>query len=1223
MITLYKGTTSYRRFREEYVMKKIKQLIAMMLVVCMMVTLVPVDVKAATKPYVKSVAVTNVPSKHLVLKKGSTFQLKPKVTVSGTISKKVTYKSSDSKIVKVDSKGLLTAVKTGKVIVAVKSVANPSVYYRFYVHVGVPVGSVKLQTTAMSVFKGSVKTLKATVGPKNATYKAVKWTSSNSKIATVSAKGVVKGIKAGTAYITAKALDGSGKYAKCKVVVKQPVTAVKLSAGVGSVKVGQTKTIRVAVYPGTATNKKVKWTSSNTKIATVTQTGDITGVAPGTCVITAKAVDGSGKYATCKLTVKKNVTIENKYEEQGYKLLWHDEFDGTELDRSIWNVETHEPGWVNNELQEYVDSEENIQVKDGALVISSKKTVNDDGTISYTSGRVNTQNKQDFKYGRVQFRAKVPTGKGYLPAAWMMPTDESLYGQWPRCGEIDVMEVLGNATETTYGTIHFGNPHSESQGKYTLESGTFADSYHVFTCDWEPGRIVWYVDGKKIHEANDWYSTTVNKGTVTYPAPFDQPFYVILNLAVGGNWPGNPDDDADYINTEKLTVDYVRVYQKEEYNEDVERPVREIIIRDPDENGNYVINSNFEEEDLGDAENWIFMAQNGGEGSAEISNNAIHITTTDEGTVDYSIQLVQPNIPVEKGATYELSFEAWADEERQAIVDISAPTRSWQRYLADTTFTMTTEKQTYKYEYRMTGESDDMGRVEFNLGNRGSIAGVHISNVTIKKLKQEVIEDKKTILSDGNLVYNGEFQEGTGRLGFWTVDNECGATVAVSGLSDKRRLHVDKADGKVVLSQGELAFAPNVNYVLSFEVETADEGSSMVVSAAGQTFDVALEAGKKVYKYKLTTADVLSDTAIVFDFTGCKSIALDNVKIIEDALLLNGDFAADFSGYEVFVDGSADASAVVDSQKEDNAADFTIKNSADQSWKIQLKQNNVKLEKGQWYSLSFDVKSSIARSIEYAIQRDGSIHKDAAGNEDWTPYVQKTVKLDAYDQDNQEYVTISTEFQMACDTDAESIFNIALGAGGESGAPITTQHRICIDNIVLTQIAAPEIEVPVGENLLANPKFEKGEDGSFTSWENAITAPGVATADSADGAITYTITDCGEADWNIQLKQMGLALEQGATYTLKFTVVSSVDRVVKAAVMTPSAGYAWHGGADVVLTAGVPQDITVDITPKDDVFTDGITVDTGAGVFFSMGFVDGYTLGEHTVSISNVSFVKK
>ena len=165
---------------------------------------------------------------------------------------------------------------------------------------------------------------------------------------------------------------------------------------------------------------------------------------------------------------------------------------------------------------------------------------------------------------------------------------------------------------------------------------------------------------------------------------------------------------------------------------------------------------------------------------------------------------------------------------------------------------------------------------------------------------------------------------------------------------------------------------------------------------------------------------------------------------MQDSLLLNGNFSADFAGYDVYIDSSADAESVVDSQKEDNAADFTIKNSGDQNWKIQLKQNNIKLEKGQWYKLSFDIKSSVSRTVQYAIQRDGSTHKDSTGAEDWTPYVQETVKLDAYDQADQKYMTVSNTFQMACDTDEESIFNIALGAGGENGSAITDQHRICL-----------------------------------------------------------------------------------------------------------------------------------------------------------------------------------
>lgn len=269
---------------------------------------------------------------------------------------------------------------------------------------------------------------------------------------------------------------------------------------------------------------------------------------------------------------------------EGYTKVWGDEFDGDSLNRDDWNVETHEKGWVNSELQEYVDSEENIQVKDGKLVINPVKKVssiesNDAAStkevVSYTSGRVSTQNKQTFTYGRFECRAKVPKGHGYLPAFWLMANDENLYGQWPRCGEIDCMEVMGQETNKAYGTVHYGNPHAQSQGTYYTgeNESDFSDDFHVFTCDWEPGKITWYVDGVKYHEENDWYSTTVGQGTLAYPAPFDQPFYIILNLAVGGSWVGNPNDETSFENN-PYEIDYVRVYQKDSYNEDVKRPVK-------------------------------------------------------------------------------------------------------------------------------------------------------------------------------------------------------------------------------------------------------------------------------------------------------------------------------------------------------------------------------------------------------------------------------------------------------------------------------------------------------------------------------------------------------------------------------------------------------------------------------------------------------------------------
>ncbi len=245
-----------------------------------------------------------------------------------------------------------------------------------------------------------------------------------------------------------------------------------------------------------------------------------------------------------------------------YELVWEEQFEGSCLNREDWNVELHEPGWVNEEWQEYVDSEENIKVSDGKLYLIPKKTIDKDGNAYYTSGRVSTQNKKDFVYGLFECRAKIPYGKGYLPAFWLMSTDENIYGQWPRCGEIDIMEVLGDVPDTLHGTIHYGNPHQQSQGSYKVDAEhDFASEFHTFTCEWKPGSIKWFVDGIQYHEEHEWYSTTEGVGTLPYPAPFNNEFYIILNLAVGGNWVGYPDENTSFDNN-PFIIDYVKVYKE-------------------------------------------------------------------------------------------------------------------------------------------------------------------------------------------------------------------------------------------------------------------------------------------------------------------------------------------------------------------------------------------------------------------------------------------------------------------------------------------------------------------------------------------------------------------------------------------------------------------------------------------------------------------------------------
>ena len=553
---------------------------------------------------------------------------------------------------------------------------------------------------------------------------------------------------------------------------------------------------------------------------------------------------------------------------QGYQLKWQDNFDGVFLNRADWNVELHEKGWVNSEWQEYVDSDKNIQVKDGKLLIKPVETVNADGTRSYTSGRINTQGKHDFKYGYFECRAKVPTGKGYLPAFWMMPTDENLYGQWPKCGEIDIMEVMGQETNKAYGTIHYGEPHDQSQGTYTVDAkDNFADQYHTYACDWEPGKITWYIDGVKYHEESDWFSAKSGQGEVTYPAPFDQPFYMILNLAVGGSWVGYPDESTTY-DDQKFAIDYVKVYQKDSYDENVTKPIKEVTLRDPDATGNYINNGDFSVvEDLSDTKNWQFMTALGGKGTAEIKNKELVISTTNAGTADYSIQLVQPDIPLQKGGTYKVTFDAYADEARTMIADISGPDHNYTRYWNDTKVSLGTNKQTFTYEFQMTGSDDANGRLEFNLGNTGSTATVHLSNVRIEKTGYEEIKEDTTkkALADGNYVYNGSFQEGKNRLGYWEITKPEHVTAEVTGLEDGRRLKVISQKGTestaVTVGQKDLALAPDTDYILSFTAQ-AQEAKTMTVHAAGQDFQAELTGEKKNYSFSFKTAADLTDKNI-------------------------------------------------------------------------------------------------------------------------------------------------------------------------------------------------------------------------------------------------------------------------------------------------------------------------------------------------------------------------
>lgn len=866
------------------------------------------------------------------------------------------------------------------------------------------------------------------------------YATSKKQVASVAENGVVTAKKTGKTTISWT--KGSKKYTCTVQVVKAPQISQKELV----LKEGEQKKIAI-LHQG---NKKLSavWSSSNQKIATV-KGGKVKAVSEGTAKIKVK-MKGYKKTWEKEIDVTvKNHTASEIYD--GYHLVWEESFDKDTLNMDDWNIETHEPGWVNNELQEYTESSENIYVKDGNLVIKPVEKTDADGKVSYTSGRINTQNKHNFKYGLFEARLKVPKGQGFLPAFWMMPANENLYGQWPRCGEIDIMEVLGNQTDTSYGTLHYGNPHSESQGKYTLEAGSFAEEYHTFSAAWEPGKLSWYVDGNLIHTENDWYSAAEGQGELTYPAPFDQPFYLILNLAVGGNWPGNPDESTN-IKDAAFLVDYVKVYQKDSYDENVEKPVKNVVLREPDAAGNYVNNGNFAvSEDLSDEQDWSFLNALEGEASAAINKEQqeILVQTAKEGTADYSVQLVQPNLPMKKGGVYRVSFDAYASEARTMKTGISAPDRGYRRYLEDTVVELTPDKKTYTYEFTMTDADDANGRLEFNMGAAGSTADIHISNVSVVKTGEKDLEKDtaKTIRADGNYVYNGAFQEGKNRLGYWEISKKEGTDVTVTNEDNIRRLKVTAGDNvskenPVVIAQSGLPLTEG-NYALSFLAEGA-EGTAVLAKAGGKEFEAVLTGKAQTYRNKFTVAaDRLSEQekGIQLLITQPGTYYLDDVRIEEDSLIKNGSFRAGFSGYEVYAYTQSDVAHVVDSLNEDSAADFTIQNTGDAAWKIQLKQNNIELEKGQWYRLSLKAKSDKDRKLMFAIQRDGS------SDDNWTPYSgEQVVGLGG------EYETYEIEFQMEHETDLNSVLSISMGA--VDGEQIDQKHRICIDEIMLEKIEA-------------------------------------------------------------------------------------------------------------------------------------------------------------------------
>ena len=718
-----------------------------------------------------------------------------------------------------------------------------------------------------------------------------------------------------------------------------------------------------------------------------------------------------------------------------WTMTWNDEFSGTALDTSKWDYQTGNgsaygvSGWGNSEAQIYTKN--NTTVADGKLTITAKKEA--DG--SYTSARLRTVKEEitDGKatvgtplqigtYGKVESKIKMPAGNGIWPAFWMLPHD-SEYGTWAASGEIDIMEARGRLPGEVCGTIHYGNvwPNNSSSGEtYQFKDGDSIEQYHVYTIEWDPTEMRWYVDGELYSTLTNWYSVQSESGNYPYPAPFDEKFYVLLNLALGGTFDsGTTEIAVDEVGVD-MDVDYVRWYQREggyddwdlkqpETPKDDSETAAELLAL-KDENGNYIKDGDFSQMNTEpytkdgawkvERGYWApLLIPGNGNGSATWSKekvedkNYLKVAVKNVGSQTYSSQMLQ-YFPVVKGYSYEISYTAYTDAANQKA-DIALQIggdadNGWSKYSGSYADKLTTTPTTYTHKFTMTAATDPTARFEFNLAT--SAGNVYLSDVCVKVIdgisEDEDEDNDKEPLADGNHVYNGGFSNGTDSLLYWhwgTSDETDKVSVKKDGKERKAQITASESD-PVSLWQYGMNLLQKDDYVLTFDVDSdAAQEIGLKVSDKDGTVEYAagtksVEAGASKVEWTFTQPEGKTDTSgkLVLTFKGNSKI--DNVKLIRTTYnnvdydkvelypLANGDFSNGLTGWNIWHEGAGWETHKVNDQGQLELNDVTVGANAT-FYCIGIKSPSMTLTKGVNYKVQFDYTLPEAKT--YTLQLGG------------------------------------------------------------------------------------------------------------------------------------------------------------------------------------------------------------------------------------------------------------
>lgn len=771
---------------------------------------------------------------------------------------------------------------------------------------------------------------------------------------------------------------------------------------------------------------------------------------------------------------------------EGYDLIWADEFDGnygssnvdgnTGLNLDNWGYQLGDGttdcgnyGWGNNELECYTSDAKNISVNedldgdgnpDGLLRITASYEENgynyaSESRKKYTSARIRTTTatKELFNstYGYIEGRISLPQSKGAWPAFWMLPQSTSIYGGWPVSGEIDILETTGTKTNEACSTLHWGVPSHVYKGSGYTALDSDIRYFHTYAVDWEPGKMTFYYDGKEIYSSTNWSSAISGASdSLGFDAPFDAPFYMILNLAVDSGQFGGSANKADFQDDINMYVDYIRCFQKSDgYSDSASRSADGGVHDDwadfqgvnqiadiSSENLDVTGGGHDDSQAIGSGK-WFLSNQSDASANAEtvVDENGTtwaKVNVTGQGSQDYGVQLIG-HYNAKAGYVYKVSYDTYAEGSlvgKQVNCD-SKEYAGWSTYGIQA-FSLTDAPAHNSFLFAQSEDFDNC-RIEFNIGGQGT-GTVYISNVKVEIVDPSALgtidqSGVHGVLADGNMIFNGTFDQGNGHTGYWSAAN--GTTLLVprytlSALRDndvrvkdiasmsnyenipdgikyyERRGQVSAdASASATIYQSGIKMTADT-YNLSFdlysdsesavraslhEVTTNENGDQVLGKELGNAKASYKDLGNvKRYTLSITTTEDVANGAVVLSFAKGTSVQIDNVTMhgdnqasvvdenpVDDDTTWTGDSGAG-SGITIDVD-------------ENNVHSMHGIASGSTWYSPQIGSSNFSVLAGLKYKLSFDYKitGNSNGTFKYIVQENGG---------SWT-VVQDLVQVDS------------------------------------------------------------------------------------------------------------------------------------------------------------------------------------------------------------------------------------